>query len=145
MSNYKVGQVLFLAPKGKVQLVPIQVAEEITKKTLLGDQVTYMVKAGTEGKLYDVATLDGEVFETSSAALKALTERSTRAIAKIVSNAVEQSKALYPSSFEAASNNVIDLIKSVEEVSESLTTGEVAMVTLEDGTKARISVGVTKS
>jgi hypothetical protein len=137
--SYKIGQVLFVAPKGKTQLIPIQVVEEITKKTLKGDIVVYMVKPGSEGKMIDIATVDGEIFETAAAAQKSLTERAARYIAKLVANSSQQAQSWYPNSFESttSSSNVIDITQE-RDVSPDEMDG--AIITLEDGTKARIKL-----
>ena len=137
--SYKIGQVLFVAPKGKTQIIPIQVVEEITKKTLTGDIVVYMVKPGTEGKMVDITSIEGEIFETAPAAQKALTERAAKYIAKLVAHATEQARVWYPNSFEMTppNSNVFNIASETESDDDDM---DGAIITLEDGTKARVKL-----
>lgn len=145
--TYKLGQVLFVAVKGKAQILPIQVIEETTKKTLNGDQVEYMVSfgVGDTGKKINIATIEGEIFDTSAKAQKTLIERSSKQIAKLIQNAVDQAKAWYPSSFEAPEQvapvtNSASIFAMMEEQTDSHSSNEPMFIELPDGTKARVAL-----
>ena len=45
MSNYEVGSVLWIIHTDRPGLMAYQVVEEITKKTLEGEQIQYLVRA----------------------------------------------------------------------------------------------------
>lgn len=134
MNSYRVGQVLFIVPKGKTLLLPMQVVEEITKKTLTGTQTSYMLKLGSDpDKTVDVADIEGEVFESSDKARKSLAERATKATNKIVDAAINKALEWYPGSFEA--KPVI-----TKPVVSDITLDDDTQVALEDGTLVRVKL-----
>lgn len=104
--SYRVGQVLFVILKKEAGIYPMQVIEEITKKTLNGDETTYILRVGADpGKIIDISKIEDEVFDSAENAKKVLVERVTRAINFRVEQAVEKAKEWYPSGFEHASDD----------------------------------------
>lgn len=149
MAAYKVGQVLFVVPTDSTIVVPVQVAEEVTKKTVHGSVTTYMItyRAQKEEKLIDLKQLKGELFETSAQARKILTERAVTAINRVVEQAVNLAQTRYPGSFENSSSetqgNVFE-IKQLEGVQELETVPqqleEENVITLPNGVQARARI-----
>lgn len=135
---YTVGQVLFVVPKqGKAQIVPVQVVEEITKKTLQGEIVSHMVKVGKDGKVVDVSQVDGEVFDSSVVAKRTLTERSAKSIALIVDQAVSLALVWYPGAQEIANKSPEPLDLGPSLTDDGSDDGDISAV-LEDGTRVRV-------
>ena len=81
----------------------MQVIEEITKKTLDGVEVDYILRGGGPDSKVGAIRLgdvDGEIFETSDKAKEILTHRVVDTIQKRVDAAVAKAKEWYPSSLE---------------------------------------------
>lgn len=95
---YRVGQILYVIPKGTTRIVPVQVTEEVTSKTLEGSSITYMVawtqeeNDQTQTTTVDVKRINGEIFDTADALQKTLVERATAGITQHVAGAVAKSK-----------------------------------------------------
>jgi hypothetical protein len=111
--NYAVGQIIFVVLKKQMQIYPMQVVEEITKKTLAGEEVNYVVRGGQDPKTtLMVSEIDGEIFDSSDKARISLTERATKSIEKLVESAVQKSQEWYgPEAFEAPAGDVMASLK----------------------------------
>lgn len=134
--TYKVGQILFVIPTGKVGIVPVQIVEEIVKRTINGVQTSYVAKINREGGTAEVSSIKGEIFDSAQAARTALLERSHAAITKMVERAVSQSQLLYPNSQHVESSSLHEqeiIVSSSDENGDSF-------IVLEDGTKARVKL-----
>jgi hypothetical protein len=114
-STYKVGQVVYALLRKEAAVFPIQVIEEITKKTLDGEVTTYMVRAGADAsKVVALSEVDGEIFDNAEAAKATLVERVTVTVAQRVDQAVARAKEWYPSGHEAVSEDPLTLIRKSE-------------------------------
>lgn len=94
--SYEVGQILYVVFKGDNKVIPVQVIEENTRKTLDGLKVDYVLRAGSDKEttiLFD--EIDGDVFETPDIAISILSERAKKSIIRLVNSAVEKSKSWY--------------------------------------------------
>lgn len=110
--KYRVGQVLYVVLKKEARLYPMQVVEEITKKTLEGELTSYMVRGGTDPKAQLLITdVDGEIFDSAEKAKSVLIDRATTSIARLVENACQKAKEWYPNSFEDPSDDPLSLLK----------------------------------
>lgn len=140
MVAYKVGQVLFVIPSnGKASLIPIQIVEEISKKTLQGTVLTYMARKGNDSEdRFDVAQVDGEIFDSATLVKRTLVERSTVAIGRVVDQAVALAGTWYSGAFEetAPAEDIIELRQREAPIGE---TGEIGVV-LADGKTARVKL-----
>ena len=81
MSQYEVGAVLWIIHTDRPGLMAYRVVEEITKKTLEGEQIQYLVQAVTPKlKIVQLETIKGQVFEDSEEAKQKMIENATKAI-----------------------------------------------------------------
>ncbi len=93
---YSVGQVLYVILAKKSQVYPMQVVEVITKKTLNGEVISYVLQAGPNKEtVVTLDKVDGEVYNTAHDAKNVLIERATSQISRIVENAVSKSAEWY--------------------------------------------------
>lgn len=93
---YSVGQVLYVILAKKSQVYPMQVVEVITKKTLNGEVISYVLQAGPNKEtVVTLDKVDGEVYNTAQDAKNVLIERATSQISRIVENAVSKSAEWY--------------------------------------------------
>jgi hypothetical protein len=129
--SYKIGQVLYVLLNRETKICPVQVVEEITKRTLGGETTTYIVKLGKKGETMSLSDLDGQVFDSIEVLRMTLYERITRSVENIITNTVKKSQEWY---------HVDDVVQVHHEVesSEAQQLEEDAMITLPDGTVAKI-------
>ena len=81
MSTYEVGSVLWVIHSDRPGLMAYRVVEEITKKTLEGEQIQYLVRsATTKSKTVKLDSIKGIIFEDSEEAKQKMIENATRAI-----------------------------------------------------------------
>jgi hypothetical protein len=92
--QYKIGQVLFVVPKDKAAVVPVQVVEEVLRKTLKGEDVVYTVswRVGRETKSSELSAIAGEVFDNPQRLRRTLLKRSSTAIERMVSVACKRAE-----------------------------------------------------
>ena len=91
--NYKVGQVLYVLVKKQQTVIPVQVVEQILRRTLSGEETMYTVNVPTNGGLKEMPLSDisGEVFEDLEQARTRLLENATAAIGSLIDAASKTS------------------------------------------------------
>ena len=98
--NHSVGQILYVVFKKDNKVVPVQVVEEVTRKTLDGLKIDYILKVGSDGDTtisLEHLLKEAEVFGSVDETIETLSTRARSSIEKIVSNAVKKSKEWYGS------------------------------------------------
>jgi hypothetical protein len=72
--NYDVGQIIYVVSSESERVVPMQIVEEIRRRTVKGEEVTYLVKSGPDAQgSFKLEELKGQVFgnlELATAFLK---------------------------------------------------------------------------
>ena len=136
MSTYDVGQVIFVVSSAKMAVYPLVIAEEVTRKTLAGEEKTYLVKKNQAGDPFDLSRVSGEIYTDIAKVKSALIQNVTDAVSKICEKAESRSHALgpLPSKTEPPRN----LRKSGK--IEAPTDEQIKSFVLEDGTRARVSL-----
>lgn len=141
--QFRVGQVLYVVLKKENRVVPMQVTEEITKKTLSGVETTYRVIAGTDqANSLMIDQIAGEIFDSPESCHKALSERATRSIQKLVVAARAKASEWYGTQEQ----HVLDDDASAPNIAtiarEPPTQDELTDVQMPDGSivKARIKI-----
>ena len=130
-----VGQVLFVVLNKKNQVYPMLVVEEISKKTLQGVEVNYVLQGGSDPTSTVLLTqVDGEVFETSEDARNTIVDRATAQIDKLISVAVTKSKEWYPSAYNLTAQQPAAFIPDgdVEHAVVHLPDGKIAKIKMAD-------------
>tara|TARA_B100000989_G_scaffold290311_1_gene263291 strand:- start:1054 stop:1500 length:447 start_codon:yes stop_codon:yes gene_type:complete len=85
MSQYQVGSVLWIIHTDRPGLMAYQVIEEITKKTLDGEQIQYLVQAAVPNTTaIKLEKINGTIYENAEEAKQKMIENATRAIDGIV-------------------------------------------------------------
>lgn len=136
--SYKVGQILYIVPSRQTSVYPMQVSEEITRKTLNGTETEYvLVAGGTDQKFISHKDIQGEIFETAEQACTILTERATRSIAKLIESAQKKAKEWYPSLNRELSDFTL---KDKYDLEKNKKSSQETTITLEDGTVARLKL-----
>ena len=93
---YKVGQVLYVVLQKQTTVYPMQIVEEITKKTLEGSVTDYVLQAGLKEEKIHLKDIQGEVFETPEQTKRVLVDRVVKQIERLVDQAVKKSQEWYP-------------------------------------------------
>ena len=96
MSSYDVGQIIYVVSSQKMQVLPFVIAEEVVRKTLDGQEVTYLVKSDKTKKVYNLDELKGTIYLDIDDVRSALVENATRAIDKICALADAKGQGLSP-------------------------------------------------
>ena len=84
MSDYEVGQILYLVMRSKPQVIPAKVTEHIMRKTLSGIENSYVLLL-PGGKTTQMENLDADFFKSSEATEKFMLERANEKIREMIS------------------------------------------------------------
>lgn len=108
--NYNVGQILYIVFKKDNKVIPGQIFEEVTKKTLDGVKVDYNIRIGSDDKTtITLDEIDGDVFDAPDVAIEVLSERAKSSITRLVNLAAEKAKTWYgPKKSEQRSKSLKD-------------------------------------
>ena len=85
--SYDVGQILYVVSSSKMEVKPVIISEEVVRKTLDGQETTYLVKSRLSDDAYNLSKLKGTIFETIEEVRDYLISNVTAAVDKICKNA----------------------------------------------------------
>ena len=130
---YEVGQVLYVVLRSQQTVIPVQVIEQILRRTLEGEQTTYTVNVPTSNareplKKMSLDDLDGNVYDSLDGVNGALLENAKAAIDGLISKA----NAVASKYFVVEKSIPVPLLPEAPE--------DRVQVTLEDGTVANVKV-----
>ena len=138
MSNYEVGSVLWIIHTDRPGLMAYRVVEEITKKTLEGEQIQYLIQAATStSKTVKLESIKGEVYSNSEEAKMKMIENATRAIDGMVVKIQNNVNKYFHG--ETQENIKQESIPTIPSSSSKLKEGY-EWVTMEDGTKVQVKL-----
>lgn len=137
MSQYEVGSVLWIIHTDRPGLMAYRVVEEITKKTLEGEQIQYLVQAAKpKSKTVKLESIQGSIFEDSEEAKQKMIENATKAI----DGMVVKIQANVDRYFNGKQEPVVPTKSQIQSSpSEDLKPGY-QWVELEDGTKVQVKL-----
>lgn len=93
---YDVGQIFYVISGDNDRIVPMQICEEIRRRTINGEEVTYLIRSGPEVKAtFRMDELKGEIFSTLDQAKVHLQNRFTKWLDKQVEWTTTNEKAWY--------------------------------------------------
>lgn len=130
--TYKIGQVLYVLLNRETKICPVQVIEEITKRTLNGETTTYIVKLGKKCETLSLSDMDGQVFDSVEILRKTLYERITTSVENIIMSTVKKSQEWY------SIDDIPEIHHTVETVEDNLQLDKDVLITLSDGTTSKI-------
>lgn len=122
----------------------MQVIEIITKKTLRGEEIQYLLQGGQDRTSTILLNqVDGEIFDSSEKARKTLVDRAVKQVNKLIDIAVAKSKEWYPS-FDSSDepkeiDNLPDFIPD-HMGNEKINQEDATTVIMPDGTVAKIKL-----
>jgi len=122
-----------------MQVYPMMVVEEITKKTLYGEETNYVLQGGSDhSSTILLDKVEGEIFESAEEAKYVLTTRATSRIEQIVDSAVEKAAEWY----QSKEKDVSDQVMSLQTQTSQVETADAVKVELPDGTIANLKMGL---
>ena len=144
MSQYDVGTVLWIIHKERPGLVAYRVIEEITKKTLEGEKIQYLVQpAAPKSKPVQLEKINGRIFLTSEEAKQALIENATKAIDAMITKTQTFVDKFFSPKPAAPTMEIVPNVVMTNPPSPSrqakLKEGY-QWVTMEDGTKVQVKI-----
>ena len=138
MSSYEVGTVVWIIHTDRPGLMAYRVVEEITKKTLEGEQIQYLIQAATStSKTVKLESIKGEVYSNSEEAKMKMIENATRAIDGMVVKIQNNVNKYFHG--ETQENIKQESIPTIQSSSSKLKEGY-EWVTMEDGTKVQVKL-----
>ena len=139
MSTYEVGSVLWIIHTDRPGLMAYRVVEEITKKTLEGEQIQYLVESATnKSKTVKLESIKGNIYEDSEEAKQKMIENATKAIDGMVVKIQANVDRFFNGKTQDPVNNPEPVIK-VKASSSNLKPGH-QWVVMEDGTKVQVKL-----
>lgn len=119
---YKVGQVLFIILNSKQQVIPVQVTEQVVRRTLKGEETTYSVAIpGREGlKSIELNQIDGDVFESIEDVRSQMFEHAKNVISAVTEKALNVARNRFDYAAADGSSAVVNVAPSDEPVSPGL-------------------------
>ena len=88
MSQYEVGQILYMTSEKSLKIIPVQIVEEVIRTTISGKEKTYMLKFPDKaGTIVDINDISGNLFKDESSVEEHLIENTRSAIKKLLHNA----------------------------------------------------------
>ena len=135
MPSYDVGQVVYVVSSQKMQVLPFVISEEVVRKTLAGQDVTYLVKRDKTNKTYNLADIQGDVYEDIDDVRNSLIINATNAIEKICDQSRRKGEALTSASRQSKPKS-----PSKETVVNVPTDEDLKSFVLDDGTRVRVNM-----
>ena len=136
--NYTVGQIIYLLSKKEVKVFPAQIVEEIKRKTIEKELVSYVIQLPNPEKtevLLEEITAD--VFVSLDDLEKKMVDNAHVQIKSFLQRAKEMEKA-FPESFDASAIQEQE-IPAIPDVRPEEENGTIE-VDLGDGTRAKLSL-----
>lgn len=63
--HYDVGQIIYVISGESDRIVPMQICEEIRRRTIAGEEVTYLIRSGPDQKgTFRLDEIKGKIFNT---------------------------------------------------------------------------------
>lgn len=86
---YEVGDVLYLVSNKQRQVLPVRVEEQLNRRTLAGESVTYRVRGPGAERTVELSSLSetSDIYRTLEQARSALHEKASRAIDQVLQEA----------------------------------------------------------
>lgn len=139
--SYRVGQVLYVVLQKQTTVYPMQVVEEITKKTLEGTVTDYVLQAGNQTDKILLKDIQGEVFETPEKTKKVLIERVSKQIERLVETATKKAHEWYPTGTVSHTETIKTPIPNLDQIDpQSSDEDDTPQLELPNGTTVRVKL-----
>jgi len=123
---FKVGQIVYLIPSGERRVLPAQITEEILRRTVKGTETVWMIQIAGSSKSVPLDPDAAEYFTDMPSLREAMLDRTRKQVLSMLEKTEELAREVFQES-------------DPEDVPTD-NPNEVAMITLPDGTKARVRI-----
>jgi len=118
MSQYRVGQILYMTTKKSFKILPVQIVEEVIRTTVDGTVKTYMLKfPDKKGTVVDISDVKAELFTTPRAIKSYMLGNAERAINDLLVKAHELRNASFEE-FEEIPDVPQEVVNAHQQASE---------------------------
>ena len=111
--SYRVGQILYILTHKETKIYPLQIVEEIIKRTVSGESVSYIARIGKNAKTVSMSDIEGDVYEDIEDLRRDLTTRVMNTVNNIIDSSVSKAEEWYPRS--ETHSPIIDPLQRKEE------------------------------
>ena len=141
--NFSVGSVLFVLSKNEMNVYPVRVVEEVYRKNLKGDSVSYIVQDKTGG-VFDLEDIEGAVFSSSADVRSTMFNLLKKKVDEVVDGARRTASEVFETYTEPTmgqgspmlANDVANLQKPDQQVDD------MRRVQMPDGSFANVSINI---
>tara|TARA_B100000674_G_C37893380_1_gene940103 strand:- start:188 stop:637 length:450 start_codon:yes stop_codon:yes gene_type:complete len=139
MNDYFVGQLLYLVPVNKLNIIPLQIIEKITRNTINGNEVTYLAQFPNKDKtIVDVKKIKGQLYGDESNLRNMMIKNATDAIDGLILNAKNIQKEVFVMTNEQDTQIKNNNVPENTDVQVE-TNNDIIMVDLGNGVKAKMN------
>ena len=138
---YQVGQILFAVSDKSHQVFPVKVIEQVVRRNLNGETISYRVQVPGKAEPYDLDELDVGVFSDLASVRSSMQETIIKRIEKILekaSNIASEAFGHDPSVDLTHVSSPADLLREVASIDSDPSAP--MKITLADGTVANVSM-----
>lgn len=127
MPTFRVGQVVYLIPKGERRVIPAQVTEEIFRRTIGGEETVWMIQLAGSTKSVPIDPEVGEYYTSEHELRDELIQRTTKQVNAMLDKTIAlANEAFGQDPVEVEPESTIDVIAPV------------SSIILPDGTRAKL-------
>lgn len=90
-----VGQIIYVLSSETDHIVPMQVSEELRRRTINGEEVTYLIASGPEKQTFKLDAINGKVFMSLDLALEHLKKNFEEWLEKQTSWTLQSQRSWY--------------------------------------------------
>ncbi len=140
---YQVGQVLFIILNKKQQVIPVQVTEQVVRRSLNGEEISYSVSIPNRDgdRVLELDSIDGEVFDSIEDVKKTMFEHANYVISTITDKALTIAKKRFDYDNLSTSPEISDLDTTLMVSGPPKDSNDNSVkVELEDGTIANVKM-----
>ncbi len=93
--NYDVGQIIYVISGETDRIVPMQICEEVRRRTISGEDIVYLVRSGPDKSSFKLDEVKGQVFINLEVAREHLRDKFNDWLEKQVEWTVTSQKTWY--------------------------------------------------
>ena len=134
---YTVGQILYVILPKKHRVIPVQVVEQITRKSISGEKIQYIVNVPGADTQCDLAVLSDEVYPD----IKSVKDKMIKSAELAIDKMIEQAHGLAIEVFGDEQAEVSPSHEVPNPAGHDISQ-DVVKVTLDDGTVANVNLNV---
>ena len=139
--RYTVGKILYVISKKSKSVIPVQVVEEVTRKTVTGESISYVVMLpGSNTEQVALEKLDAKIFSSVDDVRRDMVENATNAIEKIIQKSLDLASESFKEVTVEKDDSREVVIPMIDPVTVGQNEDERVHVDLGNGIRARVNL-----